>query len=423
MPLAPYADGVFIFFWHRKVRQKIITLLVACITHLLKKRLVHVVVLRSSEFSSQSNHIRLTLQKCWEELPYEVPPNGAVFQWEISIRFLFRRLGPIFPPDRGGAIPLIDLRRVFGERRSCFRRFGALLLSEVAMKDILRYLLCGLAMGAADVVPGVSGGTIAFITGIYQPLLDGIQTFDMAFFKLFFRGRFRQALSRIPWSFLLPLVAGIACSIFSLAKLVLYLLHVYPIVVWSFFFGLIVASIVLLFRDLKRRGPGVWTAFAVGAAFAWWLTGAETMRMAQNPPMLFLAGFIAICAMILPGISGAFILVLLGQYQFVLTAVTAFNLSVLVLFALGGVCGLLLFARVLNYCLRRYHTATLAILIGVMAGSLRTVWPWQEANMPALPPSLGFETALAALCCAAGVCLPPLLNALPTLLRPRGIVR
>ena len=175
----------------------------------------------------------------------------------------------------------------------------------------------------------------------------------------------------------------------------------------------------MLLRELKQYGPGVWTAFAAGAAFAWWLTGAESVHMTQNPPMLFLAGFIAICAMLLPGISGAFVLVLLGQYQFVLTAVTTFNLPVLVLFALG----LLLFARVLNYCLRRYRTATLAILIGIMAGSLRTVWPWQEANMPALPPSLGVEIALAALCCAAGVCLPLLLDALPALLKTKAIVR
>lgn len=285
------------------------------------------------------------------------------------------------------------------------------------MKDIVRYLLCGLAMGAADVVPGVSGGTIAFITGIYRQLLDGIQAFDLNFFKLLFRGKIRRALSLIPWSFLLPLAAGILCSIFSLAKLVLYLLHNHPVVVWSFFFGLIMASIVMLFRELKQRGPGVWAAFAAGAAFAWWLTGAETVHMAQNPPMLFLAGFIAICAMLLPGISGAFILVLLGQYQFVLTIVTTFNVPFLMLFALGCVCGLLLFARALNFCLRRYHTATLAILIGVMAGSLRTVWPWQEAHSPALPPSLGPETALAALCCAAGVCLPLLLDALPALSR------
>lgn len=287
------------------------------------------------------------------------------------------------------------------------------------MKDILRYLLCGLAMGAADVVPGVSGGTIAFITGIYQKLLDAIQAFDMNFFQVFLSGKFREALDRIPWSFLLPLAAGIGCSIFSLAKLVLYLLHTYPVVIWSFFFGLIVASIVMLFRDLRHRGPTAWAALAVGALFAWWLTGAETIHMTQNPPMLFLAGFIAICAMILPGISGAFILVLLGQYQYVLSAVSTLNLPVLAVFALGCVCGLLLFARVLNFCLRRFHTGTLALLIGVMAGSLRTVWPWHEGGFPALPPAMDGTLALAVLCCLVGVCLPLTLDALPGLLRTR----
>lgn len=287
------------------------------------------------------------------------------------------------------------------------------------MKDILRYLLCGLAMGAADVVPGVSGGTIAFITGIYQKLLDAIQAFDPVFFRLFFTGHFRQALERIPWSFLLPLMAGIGCSIFSLAKLVLYLLQAHPVVIWSFFFGLIIASIVMLFRDLRHKGPSVWAAFVAGALFAWWLTGAEAVHMAQTPIMLFLAGFIAICAMILPGISGAFILVLLGQYQYVLTAVTTLNLPVLAVFAAGCICGLLIFARVLNYCLRRFHTDTLALLIGVMAGSLRTVWPWKEAGFPALPPAVDGMLAVAALCGFAGVCLPLILDALPGWLRSR----
>lgn len=286
------------------------------------------------------------------------------------------------------------------------------------MKHVLRYLLCGMAMGAADVVPGVSGGTIAFITGIYQPLLDAIQSVDGNFFRLFFQGRFLQALRRIPWAFLLPLLAGIACSIFSLAKLVLYLLHTYPVGVWSFFFGLIVASIVLLFRDLGHGGWQEWLSFAVGAVFAWGLSGAEAVSMSQTPLMLFVAGFIAICAMILPGISGAFILVLLGQYQYVLSAVATLNLPILAVFALGCVCGLLIFARVLNMCLHRWHDATLALLIGIMAGSLRTVWPWKEGGMPAPPPSDVSEVLLAALCCAAGLCLPLFVSALPRLPRP-----
>lgn len=313
---------------------------------------------------------------------------------------------------------MIDFAPLFREKALFIPIFP-----EVPMKHIVRYLLCGMAMGAADVVPGVSGGTIAFITGIYQPLLDAIQTVDRNFFRLMFQGRFVQALQRIPWAFLLPLLAGIACSIFSLARLVLYLLHSYPVVVWSFFFGLITASIVLLFRDLGRCGWKEGASFATGAAFAWWLGGAEAISMSQTPLMMFMAGFIAICAMILPGISGAFILVLLGQYQYVLSAVAALNLPVLAIFALGCACGLLIFARVLNFCLRRYHDATLALLIGIMAGSLRTVWPWKEGTVPALPPSGISEVLLAAVCCAAGLCLPLLVSALPRLLRSGASTR
>ncbi|MCH5277729.1 MAG: DUF368 domain-containing protein [Desulfovibrionaceae bacterium] len=288
------------------------------------------------------------------------------------------------------------------------------------MKHILRYLLCGMAMGAADVVPGVSGGTIAFITGIYQPLLDAIQSVDRNFFRLLFQGHVLPALRRIPWAFLLPLATGIGCSIFSLARLVLYLLHSYPVVIWAFFFGLIAASIVLLFRNLGRRGGKEGASLAAGVLFAWCLSGAEAVSMSQTPLMLFAAGFIAICAMILPGISGAFILVLLGQYQYVLSAVASLNLPILAIFALGCLCGLLIFARVLNTCLRRWHDATLALLIGIMAGSLRTVWPWKDGSMPALPPSDMPEILVALLCCAAGLCLPLLVSALPRPPRPEA---
>lgn len=289
-------------------------------------------------------------------------------------------------------------------------------------RDMLRYLLCGLAMGAADVVPGVSGGTIAFITGIYQKLLDGIQAFNLNFFRLFFTGHVRKALTLVPLKFLIPLATGIALSIFSLAKLVLYLMHEHPVVIWSFFFGLILASIVLLLREMRaseNMGTSAWLAMVIGAIFAWWLTGANPVSTGNSLPTLFFCAFIAICAMILPGISGAFILVLLGQYQNVLTAVTTFNVPVLAVFAAGCLCGLLCFARILNACLARFHAQTLALLIGVMAGSLRTVWPWKEANFPALPPSFGTETAIAAACCLVGIALPILISALPGLMKKR----
>lgn len=289
-------------------------------------------------------------------------------------------------------------------------------------RSMLRYLLCGLAMGAADVVPGVSGGTIAFITGIYQKLLDGIQAFNLHFFRRFLTGHFREALSLVPLKFLIPLASGIAVSIFSLAKLVLYLLHEHPVVIWSFFFGLILASIVLLLREMRaseNMGASAWIAMVVGAIFAWWLTGANPVSTSNNLPTLFFCAFIAICAMILPGISGAFVLVLLGQYQNILTAVTTFNFSVLAVFAAGCVCGLLCFARVLNACLARFHAQTLALLIGVMAGSLRTVWPWKDGTFPALPSSFGSETTTAAICCLVGIILPIVISRLGLRTKPQ----
>ncbi len=278
------------------------------------------------------------------------------------------------------------------------------------MKETLLIFLRGLAMGAADVVPGVSGGTIAFITGIYPRLLNAIRAFDGHFAKLLLKGRFREAMARIPWSFLLPLVAGIGCSIFSLAKLVIYLLHQHAISVWSFFFGLILASIALLLLDVrarKIRSRAFWPMLAFGALCAWWLSGGNSNTLA-NPGLLlyFAAAFVAICAMILPGISGAFILVLLGMYPHVMRAVADFNLPVLVVFALGCVCGLLCFARVLSWLFNNVPIGTLAFLIGLMAGSLRAVWPWKDGVWPALPPALDSGVALAALCCLAGIALP-----------------
>lgn len=281
------------------------------------------------------------------------------------------------------------------------------------MFEKLRYLLCGLAMGAADVVPGVSGGTIAYITGIYDQLLNAIKSFDTAFFRLFFTGQWKQALGRVPWGFLLPLLAGVGTSIFSLAKLTLYLLHAYPHELWAFFFGLIVASIVLMTRGRSFRAQH-YAMMAAGAVITWWLTGLGAVNgMPHSYPYLFGAGFIALCAMILPGISGSFMLVVMGQYTYVLSAVAHFRLDVLAVFAAGGVIGLMTFSRVLSACFHRFPAATNAFLIGVMAGSLRVVWPWHSGNMPAMPP-LDSGLLYAAGACALGVALPLVVEAIAT---------
>ncbi|MDL2216279.1 DUF368 domain-containing protein [Desulfovibrio sp. OttesenSCG-928-M14] len=278
------------------------------------------------------------------------------------------------------------------------------------MKNKLRYVLCGLAMGAADVVPGVSGGTIAFITGIYPQLLNAIEAFNIRFFSLALHFRVKEALGLIPWAFLLPLLAGIATSIFSLAKVVIYALATWPDAIWSFFFGLILASIILLGVELKLRAPSTWLALALGVAFGWFIGGAASVDIGRSMPVYFLSGFIAICAMILPGISGAFVLVLLGQYSHVIKAVAELDFAVLIVFALGCALGLISFARVLNRLLKLYPNAVMAAMTGIMAGSLRTIWPWKIEGALALPSALDAAFALALFFCLVGMALPVVLT-------------
>lgn len=277
------------------------------------------------------------------------------------------------------------------------------------MREKLRYLLCGLAMGAADVVPGVSGGTIAFITGIYDQLLNGIKSFNATFFRLFFTGRWKEACAGIPWGFLLPLLLGIGTSIFSLARLTLYLLHAWPQALWAFFFGLIISSILLMMQG-RRMPASSLVLLAAGAVAAWFVTGAEAMTASHELPRIFIAGFIALCAMILPGISGSFMLVVMGQYAYILSAVVHLDMAVLLTFIAGGLCGLMSFSRVLSACFRRYPSQTNAVLIGFMAGSLRTVWPWHDGTMPAMPPAMDGMVLLAAVTCIIGIALPLLIQ-------------
>lgn len=277
------------------------------------------------------------------------------------------------------------------------------------MREKLRYLLCGLAMGAADVVPGVSGGTIAFITGIYDQLLNGIKSFNATFFRLFFTGRWKEACAGIPWGFLLPLLLGIGTSIFSLARLTLYLLHAWPQALWAFFFGLIISSILLMMQG-RRMPASSLVLLAAGAVAAWFVTGAEAMTASHELPRIFIAGFIALCAMILPGISGSFMLVVMGQYAYILSAVVHLDMAVLLTFIAGGLCGLMSFSRVLSACFRRYPSQTNAVLIGFMAGSLRTVWPWHDGTMPAMPPAMDGMVLLAAVACIIGIALPLLIQ-------------
>ncbi len=244
--------------------------------------------------------------------------------------------------------------------------------------EYLILVLKGVGMGAADVIPGVSGGTIAFITGIYEELINSIKSVNLAAIKLFFAGKFAEFWDTINGTFLLSVFLGIAISVFSLAKGLAYLLANFPILVWSFFFGLIVASAIYVARTIKTWNFATIAAGIAGIVAAWYITVISPAEANTNYWFIFVAGSIAICAMILPGISGSFILVLLGMYKFILTAVGNIEIAVIVTFLAGAVVGIIAFSNVLAWLLKRYHNITIAVLAGFMAGSLNKIWPWKE---------------------------------------------
>ncbi|WP_347136754.1 DUF368 domain-containing protein [Parahaliea mediterranea] len=239
--------------------------------------------------------------------------------------------------------------------------------------------LRGLLMGAADIVPGVSGGTMAFITGIYDRLLGSIRSFDLAALRLLLAGRVRELWRHVDGAFLLALLAGIATSILSLARLISWVLEHHPVPLWAFFFGLILASALVLLQQVGRWTPGRVACLALGAGAALLVALSPAMGLGGGLAGVFLAGFVAICAMILPGISGSFILVLLGMYATVLAAIKSLDLLFIAVFALGAACGLMVFSRLLYWLLHRFHAATMALLTGFLFGSLAVVWPWKRA--------------------------------------------
>jgi putative membrane protein len=260
------------------------------------------------------------------------------------------------------------------------------------IKASLLLFLKGFGMGAADVVPGVSGGTIAFITGIYDELLRSIRSFDLKAIKVLFREGPISFWQHINGRFLIILLSGIAISIVSLAKLIKYLLENEPVLIWSFFFGLIIASVIYIGRQIEKWDMPNILALLIGSIIAFFITIISPATGSENLGYLFFSGMIAICAMILPGISGSFILLLIGSYSTVLGSVTglsdalkntesgeatlyAVNIAV---FLLGCIIGIALFARVLGYVLEKHRSITIAILTGFMVGSLNKVWPWKE---------------------------------------------
>ncbi|TNF41706.1 MAG: DUF368 domain-containing protein [Bacteroidetes bacterium] len=245
-------------------------------------------------------------------------------------------------------------------------------------KEYSLITLKGIAMGAADVIPGVSGGTIAFITGIYEELINSIKSVNLSAIKLLFTGKFNEFWNAVNGTFLLSLFTGIAISIISLAKGLKYLLDHYPILVWSFFFGLVVASSIYVARTIPKWKLGTVASGIAGIIIAYFITIITPAEANTTYWFIFLSGAIAICAMILPGISGSFILVLLGMYKFILEAVGNFEIAVIITFLAGAAIGIISFSNLLSWLLKKYHNITIALLSGFMIGSLNKVWPWKE---------------------------------------------
>lgn len=244
--------------------------------------------------------------------------------------------------------------------------------------DYLKVTFKGMAMGAADVVPGVSGGTIAFISGIYEELISTISGVKLSLITTWKEEGFSSMWKELNGNFIIALFAGILISIFSLMRLANYLLENHPVLIWSFFFGLVLASIWFVAKQIPKWNFKVLLALVIGAAVAFYIVSLPPLAANSGYLFLFAAGAIAVCAMILPGISGAFILVLLGAYKSVTEAAHDFDLKTLAIVGGGAIFGLLTFSRILKWLFVHYSSITLAVLTGFIAGSLNKIWPWKE---------------------------------------------
>ncbi|WP_299395448.1 DUF368 domain-containing protein [uncultured Gelidibacter sp.] len=246
------------------------------------------------------------------------------------------------------------------------------------LSDYLFISLKGIAMGAADAVPGVSGGTIAFISGIYEELITTISGVNLDLLKTLRKSGFSAFWKQLNGNFLLALLTGIVISFVSFMRLAKYLIEHHPVLIWSFFFGLIVASIFFVGKQIKTWNLGTIVALILGTLAAFYITTLPSMANNDSSLFLFFAGALAICAMILPGISGSFILVILGAYKTLSDALHDFDFKKIAIFAIGAVIGLLSFSRILKWLFNNYKNTTLAVLTGFIFGSLNKIWPWKE---------------------------------------------
>lgn len=247
-------------------------------------------------------------------------------------------------------------------------------------------------MGAADIVPGVSGGTMAFILGIYEELVDSIRRFgSKELWSPLLRRDIKTVIKRSNWQFLSSVAFGILLAVILLSHFLEKLLTEHPVAIWSFFFGLVLASALIVSKRVSAWGPEKIISLIVGALIAYIIVGLVPVNTPDAPWFLVLSGSIAICAMILPGISGSFLLVILGKYEIILSAVNTKDIATLMYVGIGAVGGLLIFSHFLSWLLHKYHDVTIACLTGLMIGSLQKVWPWKESadSIKNIIPQLG----------------------------------
>jgi putative membrane protein len=287
--------------------------------------------------------------------------------------------------------------------------------------DYIGLIARGFAMGSSDIVPGVSGGTMALILGIYEELINSIRAvMNRKAIGHFLRFRIKKALDLIPWQFLACVAAGIFLAVFTMSYLLEWVLEHYPALLWALFFGLVVASILTVSRRVGQWGVLPLVGVLVGAVGTYILVGMVPVQTPNTWWFLFMSGALAISAMVLPGVSGAFILVLLGKYQYLLSAVTRRDIVPLLWVVAGAGVGIVTFAQVLGWLFKRYHDMTVAVLMGMLIGSLRKIWPWKEtletildrhgkeipiAQRNVLPAALTGEVVGAILLAVLGFCL------------------
>ena len=255
-------------------------------------------------------------------------------------------------------------------------------MEEMKPIDYIRLLFQGFCIGIANAIPGISGGTIAFIFGIYEELINSIKSFDLRFIRLFFSLRIKDAFATVSWRFLGTLILGAVCAILSLSKLITWLLINRPIFINAFFFGLILATVPIIGVIIKCWTPKKLAALLLSGIISYIICGMMPVSTPETAWFLFFSGAISISSMILPGISGAFILVLLGKYQFILEAIsspfTGHHFVLLAAFGAGVIFGIVSFVRLLSWLFNKYHDTTVAVLTGVVIGSLNKIWPWKE---------------------------------------------